>query len=89
LHHLANPARVLGLLAQRLSAQGTMRIMVYNSAARHWIHHLQRLFALLKISPFHAADIKMARALLDQLSATKTTLSQKISQMGFGFLRNR
>lgn len=82
LHHLADPATTLELLAHRLAPHGTMRLMVYNSEARNWIHHIQRIFRLLKLSAYEPDDRKSARDLLNVLATANAVFRQLLSQMG-------
>jgi 2-polyprenyl-3-methyl-5-hydroxy-6-metoxy-1,4-benzoquinol methylase len=82
LHHLANPTATVRALSLHLAGNGTMRVMVYNARARRWIHHLQAVFRLLKLSPYQTADLNFARRLLKVLSDSSPFYEQKLSQMG-------
>jgi SAM-dependent methyltransferase len=80
LHHLARPEAALARFGRLLAPGGTARIMVYNSAARGWIRHLQRAFALLGLSGASARDRAEARALLDLLSEASPALRERLAR---------
>ena len=84
LHHLAEPALVLRRFAQALSPGGTARIMVYNSGARRWIHHVQRAFALLGLSAFRHEDRARGQRLLERLAEVSPALRERFSPMRRG-----
>lgn len=84
LHHLADPALALRRFAQALSPGGTARIMVYNSEARRWIHHLQRAFALLGLSAFRREDRARGRMLLVRLAEVSPALRERFAPMRRG-----
>lgn len=88
LHHLSSPATTLRLMRQRLQADGTLRIMVYNERSRRWIHHLQRAFALLKIDPYRAEDRQQARQLLELLAKESPAYRERLTSMGVTSLRH-
>lgn len=64
LHHTPNPASLLARLAASMLPGATLRLMVYNSPARLWIHHLQRGLKLLGIDPYRSRDLQLTRQLL-------------------------
>ncbi|MEI8027603.1 MAG: class I SAM-dependent methyltransferase [Pseudomonadota bacterium] len=64
LHHLANPSDTLTQLVRVLKPGGTLRLMVYNSHARAWIRHFQKIFKLLGFSPFKKRDIEQSTILV-------------------------
>jgi SAM-dependent methyltransferase len=84
LHHLAEPARVLRRFGESLLPGGTARIMVYNSAARRWIHHLQRAFALLGLSAFEGRDRERGQRLLDKLASVSPAMRERFAPMRGG-----
>jgi SAM-dependent methyltransferase len=88
IHHMPNPSQTLDLIAKALVPGGTARIMIYNSDARGWIHHIQRLFDLLLISPESPQDLAFARKILQMAQAWSPTLATFLSQMGGGTLAN-
>lgn len=88
LHHLPNPSETLRSLANHLSSNGTIRIMVYNSSARHWIHEIQTAFRLMKLDPYRSADRDFARTLLRSLCAHSPALKFKIDCLGKKTLQN-
>ena len=59
-HHLANPKQTLAETARVLKPGGTIRLMVYNRHARQWIRHFQKIFQLLKFSPFNKRSLEQA-----------------------------
>ncbi|HLP40756.1 MAG TPA: class I SAM-dependent methyltransferase, partial [Fibrobacteria bacterium] len=81
LHHLADPAAALRRLAGLLLPGGTARIMVYNSAARTWIRHLQRGFDLLGFATLGEGDVAATRGLLESLAAASPPLRERLSGM--------
>ena len=82
LHHMPNPSATLTLLSSRLQIGGSLRLMVYNGAARRWIHHLQRLFSILGIDRLSTPDIKAARTLLSEAAAVSPALATRLRQLG-------
>ena len=81
LHHLARPAAALERLGGLLASGGTARIMIYNRAARGWIGHLQRAFALLGLSGTDAGDREAARELLAALAQASPALRERLAPM--------
>jgi SAM-dependent methyltransferase len=81
LHHMPRPAAVLRRFGSLLAPGGTARIMVYNSAARGWIRHLQRAFSLLGLSGTVAADREEARGLLAALAEASAALRDRLAPM--------
>ena len=79
LHHLPNPTQTLRHLAQRLEPGGTMRIMVYNSAGRTWIHQFQHIFSILKLSPFSPDDRALSKKILTEMCLKSPYLRTKLS----------
>ena len=84
LHHLSDPALVLRRFAHALSPGGTARIMVYNSEARRWIHHVQRAFALLGLSAFRSEDRARGQKLLERLAEVSPPLRERFAPMRRG-----
>ncbi|MBM4251260.1 MAG: class I SAM-dependent methyltransferase [Deltaproteobacteria bacterium] len=89
LHHMANPSETLKLLGESLLPGGTVRLMVYNTAARSWIHELQRVFQLLGIDPASNADIAFALHILRLAAAKLPAVADRLGQMGMGTMSNR
>jgi len=81
-HHMPNPGATLAAVARVLAPNGTIRLMVYNSTARIWIHHLQRLFALLAVDRFDKGDLRFARELLSMLANEAPALKERLQGMG-------
>lgn len=88
LHHLASPTRTLQDLAGALVDGGTLRLMVYNTPARHWIRHLQRAFDLLGWRADDANAVRRARSLVRDLGSRSDVLGQKLATMGPSILDN-
>ncbi|MCX6130350.1 MAG: class I SAM-dependent methyltransferase [Proteobacteria bacterium] len=82
LHHLANPKQGLQRLFEALEPGGTMRIMVYNSVARTWIHHLKRAMNLLGLSAYVRTDLTQARKFLQLLAQKSPALRERLLNMG-------
>ncbi len=82
IHHMPNPAAALCGIAAHLEPGGTLRMMVYNTPARRWIHQLQRAFALLQLSPLAAGDIATAQTLLSAAAAASPSLHLRLGQVG-------
>jgi hypothetical protein len=55
--------------------------MVYNSAARGWIRHLQKAFATLGLDGTEAADRRAARMLLETLAEASPILKERLAAM--------
>lgn len=81
LHHLASPLAGLARLSEALLPGGTLRLMVYNSEARTWIHHLQRAFHLLGLNGLDRSDVRETQALLRLLSAVLPALKERLEPM--------
>jgi hypothetical protein len=81
LHHLAKPAECIRRLSENLEMNGTCRIMVYNSSARHWIHQLQASFHLLGLSAFDRSDLDRALTLLKELMRASPRYGERLSPM--------
>ena len=79
LHHLPNPTHTLRHLAQRLKPGATMRIMVYNSVGRTWIHQFQHIFSILKLSPFSPDDRALSKKILREMCLKSLYLRTKLS----------
>jgi SAM-dependent methyltransferase len=88
LHHLRDPGTTLARLARVLAPGGTLRLMVYNRAARQWITELQRCFAVLGLDPLRRADLAAGRRLLEAAAATAPALAARLAQLGPDTLRN-
>jgi SAM-dependent methyltransferase len=81
LHHLARPDAALARIGRALAPGGTARIMVYNSAARGWIRHLQKAFAALGLDGTEAADRRAARMLLEAVAEASPVLKERLAAM--------
>jgi SAM-dependent methyltransferase len=88
IHHLPDPASTLARLARTLAPGGTARLMLYNGAARRWIHELQRCFALLGLDPLRPGDVEKAQRLLAMLGRELPALGDRLGALGSGTLGN-
>ncbi|RZA14524.1 MAG: methyltransferase domain-containing protein [Proteobacteria bacterium] len=88
LHHLAKPADAIQRLSQTLEKNGTCRIMVYNSATRHWIHQLQASFHLLGLSAFDRKDLDRALAILKELMRVSPRYAERLAPMKAGIFHH-
>jgi SAM-dependent methyltransferase len=82
LHHIPSFKTTLDLIRRRLSANGLVRIMVYNRFARDWIWDINRAFALLDLRFHSDRDVGAARDLLAKLAHLSPRLAQRLAQMG-------
>ena len=89
LHHLSDPGATLSEMARCLQPGGTMRLMVYNTPARRWIHGLQNLFRSLGLSFQHESDIAWAQNFLQIWSERAPALQRKCRVMGPSLLAHR
>ncbi len=78
LHHLANPSQGLQHLSEMLAPGGTLRLMLYNRRSRDWIHQIQKIFALLQLSPYIAQDRKDALHFLEHLARECPALRERL-----------
>ena len=81
LHHLAKPQEVIQRMSRNLEANGTCRIMVYNSEARHWIHRVQEGFQLLGLSAYDRSDLDHALILLKELMRVSPRYRERLAPM--------
>jgi 2-polyprenyl-3-methyl-5-hydroxy-6-metoxy-1,4-benzoquinol methylase len=88
LNHLADSESMLMALFESLKPSGTMRIMVYNTTAREWIHHLISVFRLLDFSPYSSNDLNDARVLLWLLRRHISVYAEKLERLGHDALEN-
>lgn len=78
LHHLASPNIALDTLVKHISKNGTLRIMIYNSHSRDWIHHFHKIFKIMSLSSYEREDLAIARHILQgmgKVSALKDKLA--------------
>ncbi|MBP9707807.1 MAG: class I SAM-dependent methyltransferase [Oligoflexales bacterium] len=78
LHHLARPYETLSTISSRLKPNGTLRLMIYNSQGRTWIHRLQSAFNDLKINPFKKTDLDFARQIIAILAEKQPFFNERI-----------
>src|SRR5262249_22531381 len=70
LHHLPDPAAGLAILAEALSDDGGIGLMVYGTIGRTGVYHLQEVLRQLEADEPDAARLDLARRLLKQLPVT-------------------
>ena len=70
LHHLPDPAAGLALLAQSLSDEGGIGLMVYGALGRIGVYHLQEVLRAIGENETDAARLDLAKRLLKQLPPT-------------------
>lgn len=85
LHHTANPLQAIKLISGLLKPYATLRLMVYNSHARKWIHHISRAFSLLGLSVFRKPDISNAIRILELISKPNPIMNDRL--YGSGILK--
>ena len=88
LHHLADCEQTLSALVSCLKPGGTMRVMVYNTHGRDWIHQIQSVFRLMDFSPMNRGDLNDARALLWLLARHMPEYKRKLNSVGRHTLDN-
>lgn len=88
LNHLADCDSTLTALSGALKANGTARVMVYNSGAREWIHHLSSVFKLLDFSPYNHNDLNDARVLIWLLKRHMPDYGRHIENLGMHTIKN-
>ena len=86
-HHLSDPSLALELISQNMCKHGTLRLMVYNSQARNWIHSIQSLFKSCRLSPYNPKDLALAKSLLKKIS-TSPLFKRELSGLGPSILNN-
>lgn len=87
LHHLAHPNDAIKLIAENLAPSGTLKLMIYNQAARDWIHEIQKIFKLCKLDPYVNQDRLLAKKLLLELAKLKS-LKDFFLGLGPGIFKN-
>lgn len=70
LHHLADPAAALGLLAQSLAPDGGMGLMLYAPLGRTGVYHVQAMLRMVDDGAATEARLDLARRLLGDLPPT-------------------
>lgn len=88
LHHVTSFKNTLKLISSHLTPAGTVRIMVYNRAARDWIWQINRAFRNLELKFESDSDIKIARELLMGLAKISPLLEYRLRQVGITSLKN-
>ena len=82
LHHLANPTEVVEGLSRALLPGSTLRVMVYNSQARNWIHEVQAILRLTGLNPYKHCDLKLAKKIVEDIMLMTPVLRNFRSAMG-------
>jgi SAM-dependent methyltransferase len=88
LHHQPNPSATLALIAAALAPGGTLRLMVYNAAAREWIRETQRFLAHFALDPTESGDVTWAQRLIEELADELPPLRDYLAAMGRGTTGN-
>ena len=88
LHHLASPSSFFQALTTALAPGATLRLMVYNSPARSWIHDIQKALRLLGLHFAQEQAPSQARAILKRMCERSALFPNKLAQMGGEILRN-
>ena len=88
LHHISSFSETLKLIANHLTSDGLVRIMVYNSPARDWIWQINRAFRSFRLRFESDSDISRARKLLTDISRLSPRLDYRLSQLGWQSLQN-
>ncbi len=81
LHHLSDPQSVLMSISSHLLPFGVGRAMIYNSAARHWIIILKKIFRILEIDYLSEIDLKLAQEILKLLAQDIPALKTRLDGM--------
>ncbi len=91
LHHLSNPAPAVLGMARQLTANGTLRAMVYNSPARDWVHALQDYFLAIDLG-VHNADplksVKKCRETLKEFALGSPLIGDRLRAIGASTMDN-
>ncbi len=91
LHHMSDPAHAVAGMARQLAPGGTLRVMVYNSPARDWIHALQDYFEEIGLS-IHNNDplkaVKKCREILDRFAVRSPLLGNRMRALGSSTMGN-
>ncbi len=91
LHHMADPATAVAGMVRQLAPGGTIRLMVYNSPARQWIHALQDYFAGIGLGILNDAPVqatRRARDVLSDFAARSPFLADRLRAVGTSTLNN-
>lgn len=88
LHHLPDPRLTLKLLASHLKHESVLRVMVYNSQGRDFIHRIQDFLSQLQLNPFVGSDIRTAKLLVKTLASCSPRYHERLRCMGPSILEN-
>lgn len=80
LHHVDNPSYILNRCNEILEDDGTIRLMVYNSKSRSWIHFFQDIFRSLELKFDDEGDLKKSKTILNQVSKRISYFSKIITK---------
>jgi 2-polyprenyl-3-methyl-5-hydroxy-6-metoxy-1,4-benzoquinol methylase len=89
LHHLPDPSTAFAEIARCLQVGGTLRLMVYNTPARRWIHALQKLFRSLGLTFHKESNVRTAQQFLDDWCKISPALQVKCKAVGPSLLAHR
>lgn len=91
LHHMEDPVPAIQAMARQLLPGGTIRVMVYNSPARQWIHALQDYFTAVMPEATGTdalAATRQARQILEGFAAVSPLVADRLRAIGPGTMRN-
>ena len=91
LHHMDDPSPAVQAMARQLAPGGTIRVMVYNSPARKWIHALQDYFSVIlrdQLETDIVAATRHARRILQEFAETSPLIADRLRAIGPGTLKN-
>jgi hypothetical protein len=88
LHHSSRSSEIISNVALSMAAGGRFRVMVYNTQARQWIHHLTCVFKILGLNYHSDTDCDKGRHLLQYLTPFHPPLKNRLSQVGSSLIEN-
>jgi len=91
LHHMDDPSPVIQAMTRQLAPGGTIRVMVYNSPARQWIHALQDYFAVTlrdQLETDLVAATRVAKRILQGFAETSPLVADRLRAIGPGTMKN-
>lgn len=82
LHHLEEPEKAVELLSQKTTKNASLKIMVYNSEARAWIHKLSHRLKQLGLFGYGRQEIEKTQELLFAAKKSLPQLAYYLSCLG-------
>jgi SAM-dependent methyltransferase len=86
LHHMFDPAAALAAMADSLAPRGTLRVMVYNSLPRYWIHAIQDIHTACGLG---IRELSTSQKMVRGLCSAHPGLDARLKAMGNGIWTNR